>query len=155
MHNSYIRFENNQEPASNSHENNQGENKIRASSGFGTIGDSSGPQLNAEQAPPGPQHAAVSNNQDNVSYSEISMSRMAHSQGARVSAAPMSSSKKTNKEEINCKKCPTCKIVKTPRVYHCSICDCCISVHDHHCPWVGTCIGQRNHRSFLMYGIVT
>ena len=45
-----------------------------------------------------------------------------------------------NKDEILCKKCPTCDIIKTPRVYHCSICDCCIGVHDHHCPWVGTCI---------------
>ena len=48
--------------------------------------------------------------------------------------------KKPNKDEIVCKKCITCNIVKTPRVYHCSICDCCISVHDHHCPWVGSCI---------------
>jgi hypothetical protein len=48
--------------------------------------------------------------------------------------------KKPNKDEIICKKCTTCNIVKTPRVYHCSICDCCISVHDHHCPWLGTCV---------------
>lgn len=63
--------------------------------------------------------------------------------------------KKPNKDEITCKKCVTCKIVRTPRVYHCSICDCCISVHDHHCPWVGNCIGQRNHKSFVIYNWVT
>ena len=48
---------------------------------------------------------------------------------------------KPGKDEILCKKCPTCKIVKTPRVYHCPICDVCVSVHDHHCPMIGACIG--------------
>ena len=48
---------------------------------------------------------------------------------------------KPEKDEILCEKCPTCKIVKTPRVYHCPICDVCISVHDHHCPLIGACIG--------------
>lgn len=55
------------------------------------------------------------------------------------------------KEEILCKRCPTCYIIKTPRVFHCKVCDCCISVHDHHCPWLGTCIGQRNHQWFVIY----
>ena len=54
---------------------------------------------------------------------------------------------------IECNFCETCNIVKTPRVYHCNICDCCISVHDHHCPWIGTCIAQRNKIPFLLYGI--
>ena len=62
---------------------------------------------------------------------------------------------KVGKDEILCKKCPTCKIIKTPRVYHCSICDCCISVHDHHCPWIGACIGQRNHIYFFAYSWIT
>lgn len=53
---------------------------------------------------------------------------------------------------IDCKICPTCGIIKTPRVFHCSICDACISVHDHHCPWVGTCIGQRNHKPYFIHG---
>ena len=61
------------------------------------------------------------------------------------------SSKVDLKEQIQCKRCPTCYIIKTPRVFHCKICDCCISVHDHHCPWLGTCIGQRNHKWFYLY----
>ena len=63
--------------------------------------------------------------------------------------------KKKNKEEITCKWCPTCNIIKTPRVFHCKICDACISVHDHHCPWLGTCVGQRNHMYFMAYSWAT
>lgn len=51
--------------------------------------------------------------------------------------------------------CPTCNIIKTPRVFHCKTCDACISVHDHHCPWLGTCVGQRNHKMFIYYGWAT
>lgn len=51
--------------------------------------------------------------------------------------------------------CRTCAIVKPPRSFHCSNCKACIEVHDHHCPWVGTCVGKRNHKYFLLFGIFT
>lgn len=64
-----------------------------------------------------------------------------NSQNPKAGRSSERSKNSKNKEEIICKKCPTCMIIKTPRVFHCDTCNVCVSVHDHHCPWVGGCIG--------------
>lgn len=55
-----------------------------------------------------------------------------------------------SKQEIFLKFCRTCHIAKDLRVFHCSQCDVCILRHDHHCPWLSICIGNDNHKKFLM-----
>ena len=47
--------------------------------------------------------------------------------------------------------CNTCEILRPPRSFHCSICGFCVEVHDHHCPWMGTCIGRRSTRYFVLF----
>ncbi|KAK9527736.1 hypothetical protein VZT92_014271 [Zoarces viviparus] len=46
--------------------------------------------------------------------------------------------------------CPVCRVVRPPRAGHCRICGVCVLRLDHHCVWINSCVGQTNHRSFLL-----
>jgi hypothetical protein len=47
--------------------------------------------------------------------------------------------------------CTSCLIRKPLRSKHCAVCDCCVAKFDHHCPWIGNCVGANNHKYFIGY----
>jgi hypothetical protein len=43
------------------------------------------------------------------------------------------------------------QLVKPERSRHCEICRRCVSVYDHHCPWVANCVGSKNYCLFYAF----
>lgn len=51
--------------------------------------------------------------------------------------------------------CDICDVVqsKKKRVSHCYDCNVCIEDIDHHCPWMGKCIGRGNMNVFILFNM--
>ena len=47
--------------------------------------------------------------------------------------------------------CPKCLIKINYRTKHCLICEKCVDEFDHHCFWVGNCIGKNNFSLFFVF----
>ena len=47
--------------------------------------------------------------------------------------------------------CPLCLVKNKFRSKHCLICEMCVDEFDHHCFWVGNCIGKDNYTLFFIF----
>jgi len=47
--------------------------------------------------------------------------------------------------------CVYCKTPKPPNAHHCRSCQACVVDMDHHCSFIGNCVGANNHVHFLLF----
>ncbi len=52
------------------------------------------------------------------------------------------------KDYVNCE---FCKLKKFHTASHCKYCNICILRRDHHCIWIGNCVGLQNNQYFLNF----
>nr|XP_006640822.1 PREDICTED: probable palmitoyltransferase ZDHHC12 [Lepisosteus oculatus] len=52
------------------------------------------------------------------------------------------------------RRCGFCLLQQPMRAKHCQTCKRCVRRYDHHCPWIENCVGERNHRWFVLYLLV-
>lgn len=48
-------------------------------------------------------------------------------------------------------RCLPCAAAKPPSAHHCRSCNMCIEGLDHHCVFIGSCVGSSNKRSFVSF----
>jgi hypothetical protein len=56
-------------------------------------------------------------------------------------------------EEEGWRYCVPCKVYQPPSAAHCPDCNACVEEFDHHCPWMGICIGKGNYRAFMAFNL--
>jgi len=49
--------------------------------------------------------------------------------------------------------CDICSVYQPPKTVHCSECNLCFAGYDHHCPWMGTCVGKKNFKAFVCFNV--
>ena len=49
--------------------------------------------------------------------------------------------------------CDFCNVYQPPDGAHCPDCNVCIAGYDHHCIWMGVCIGKGNMKSFVRFNL--
>ncbi|KAM5145913.1 palmitoyltransferase ZDHHC12 [Mantella aurantiaca] len=56
--------------------------------------------------------------------------------------------------KVQMRRCGYCLLKQPMRARHCKSCNHCVRRYDHHCPWIENCVGEKNHRVFILYLII-
>lgn len=43
------------------------------------------------------------------------------------------------------------EVLKSETSFHCNVCNRCVELFDHHCPFINNCLGSNNHKYFLVF----
>lgn len=53
--------------------------------------------------------------------------------------------------DLKLRYCEVCDLEQPIRSRHCAECHRCIKKFDHHCPWLECCVGENNHKYFVLF----
>jgi len=56
-----------------------------------------------------------------------------------------------NNNSVTLRFCDYCQLYQPLRSKHCKSCERCIARYDHHCFFIGNCVGENNHLLFMVY----
>jgi len=54
---------------------------------------------------------------------------------------------------MSCQQCGANKANAAYESKHCKVCDHCVLVRDHHCAFIGNCIGLKNFKAFILFNV--
>lgn len=87
----------------------------------------------------------------NRKMSELDVVSLSDSQWSQIENTVYEKFPQSTVSLIQWRYCFNCVSFRPPRAHHCSICNACVMRMDHHCPWVGNCVGHKNHKLFLNF----
>ncbi|XP_003971322.2 palmitoyltransferase ZDHHC23-like [Takifugu rubripes] len=85
-----------------------------------------------------------------ASLHETHTNREQGGNGTTQSAASCAATSAKKSPNTKWNKCALCNVMRPPRAGHCRTCQRCVYRLDHHCIWINSCVGQANHRSFVV-----
>lgn len=108
------------------------------------------PQIHLESQQTTLHQNALTTKRNDVSVAQI----LDHSKSA-LDIEPKDLNKKTEEDEtpifVETKYCTVCNLEQPLRTKHCSSCKRCVTTYDHHCPWIGNCVAEKNRKMFFIY----
>ncbi|CAE7885228.1 PAT06 [Symbiodinium microadriaticum] len=92
-----------------------------------------------------PSDAASSSQLDNASLD------FDYDEGILKRRGPVEDLEADNSPGTQLRWCKRCQLHQPLRTKHCHDCGRCVRTHDHHCPWIGSCVGENNRVLFFWY----
>eukprot|EP00439_Symbiodinium_sp_Y106_P012926 s4169_g1.t2 len=92
-----------------------------------------------------PSDAASSSQLDNASLD------FDYDEGILKRRGPAEDLEADNSPGTQLRWCKRCQLHQPLRTKHCHDCGRCVRTHDHHCPWIGSCVGENNRVLFFWY----
>lgn len=83
---------------------------------------------------------------------QLSLSLRSSASTVAVGPPPLST-RFASSSTVASRVCDLCGAHQEPFTEHCDDCDVCVAEYDHHCPWMGKCIGKQNMRAFKLFNI--